>query len=134
MRNFKKVYVGNLNLKTEEPALEKAFGEFGNLEQVSLVRDKETGDSRGFAFITFQHSEDAIWALDELNGSSLEGSFITVNEAFEKSRSSRKSMSNSRGHEKFFDRHNEDPLEKALYEAQTALDKAYSLYRDRKRR
>ena len=128
MRNFNKIYVGNLNLSTDESALEKKFSQYGSLEHVSLVRDKETGKSRGFAFITFEDSEDALYALEEMDGASLEGSSLTVNEAYERERP-RKTSPN------YGNRFNqEDPLEKALFEAQKALDKAYSLYQDRKRR
>lgn len=129
MRNFHKIYVGNLNLSTDEALLEKTFGEYGPVEHVSLVKDKETGKSRGFAFITFEESEDAIYALEEMDGSDLEGSTITVNEAFERERPKRFAPS-PRG------RFNqvEDPLDRALFEAQKALEKAYTLYQDRKRR
>lgn len=128
MRKFNKVYVGNLNLDTDEDGLYAKFSKYGHLEHISLVRDKNTGRSRGFAFITFENSEDAIFALEEMDGFSLEGSLITVNEAFERERPRTKSTQRIR-----FE-HLEDPLEKSLFEAQKALDKAYSLYRDRKRR
>lgn len=126
MRNFKKIYVGNLNPETDENGLRNAFHDFGDIEHVSLVLDKSTGRSRGFAFITFEHPDDALDALEEMNGVEIDGHSISVNEAFE-----RKQRNN---HQAKVERtaYEEDALEKALFEAQKALDKAFSLYRDRK--
>ena len=131
MRSFKKVYVGNLNPDTDEIRLKDFFEDIGDIEHVSLVRDKSTGDSRGFAFITFMDPEDAEYTLS-MNGHVLDGSTISINEAFErKQRNQHQQGPPSRGdyNQRSYE---EDALEKALFEAQKALDKAFSLYRDRK--
>ena len=129
MRDFKKIYVGNLNLGTDEKKLGEVFSEFGELEHISLVLDKETGESRGFAFITFEHSEDATYALEEMDGVDLDGSNISVNEAFERKQRNENGMRHNHKPDRAYE---EDALEKALFEAQKAIDKAFSLYKDRK--
>ena len=130
MRDFKKIYVGNLNLETNEDRLREVFSEFGNIEYLSLVVDKETGSSRGFAFITFDRSEDAVYALEEMDGTTLDGYVISVNEAFErKKRNGHNEAKQASANREVY---REDALEKALFEAQKALDKAFSLYKDRK--
>src|SRR4051812_46957323 len=80
----KKLYVGNLPFSAEEGQLEALFG--GDGRQVASVRilsDKETGRSRGFAFVEMASSEDAQKAIDALNGHDFMGRALTVNEARE---------------------------------------------------
>ena len=76
-----KLYVGNLSFKTSEADLRDAFSAFGNLTDVFIATDRETGRSRGFAFVTFESAEDAQQAIERLNGSELDGFKLTVNEA-----------------------------------------------------
>ena len=77
----RKLYVGNLSFRTEEQAVESLFNEAGPVESVRLMRDKATGQSRGFAFVEMQTEEGAQAAIDRFNGQELEGRRLTVNEA-----------------------------------------------------
>ena len=77
----RKLYVGNLSFRTEEQAVESLFTEAGPVESVRLMRDKATGQSRGFAFVEMQSEEGAQAAIDRFNGQELEGRRLTVNEA-----------------------------------------------------
>ena len=76
-----KLYVGNLSFNTSEAELRDAFGAFGNLTDVFIAMDRETGRPRGFAFVTFSTPEEAKAAIDKLNGADLGGRKLTVNEA-----------------------------------------------------
>lgn len=76
-----KLYVGNLSFKTTEAALRDAFGQFGNVTDVYVATDRETGRPRGFAFVTFSTAEESKMAIEKLNGVDLDGRAITVNEA-----------------------------------------------------
>ncbi len=75
-----KLYVGNLNFKTTEDTLMAIFGAHGEVQEVAIVSDRETGRPRGFAFVTMD-DEGATRAVEALNGSDLDGRNITVNEA-----------------------------------------------------
>jgi RNA recognition motif-containing protein len=77
----RKLYVGNLSFRTEEATLESLFGEAGPVESVRLMRDKATGQSRGFAFVEMQTEDGAQAAIDRFNDQELEGRRLTVNEA-----------------------------------------------------
>ena len=77
----RKLYVGNLSFRTEEQTVESLFSEAGPVESVRLMRDKATGQSRGFAFVEMQTEEGAQAATDRFNGQELEGRRLTVNEA-----------------------------------------------------
>ena len=72
-----KIYVGNLPYGTDEGALESEFNQFGPILDVKLIRDRETGRSKGFAFITFEQPEHAQEALAK-NGEMLEKRNIRV--------------------------------------------------------
>jgi RNA recognition motif-containing protein len=76
-----KLYVGNLSFKTTEAALRDAFGQFGNVTDVYVATDRETGRPRGFAFVTFSTAEESKMAIEKMNGVDLDGRAITVNEA-----------------------------------------------------
>ena len=75
----KKLYVGNLSFDTSEDALRTAFGEFGVVNSASLVMDRDTGRSRGFAFVEMADGGDQ--AIAALNGRPMDGRTLTVNEA-----------------------------------------------------
>lgn len=75
------IFVGNLSFQISETELETAFGEFGAVDRVSIVRDRETGQSRGFAFVEMPNSNEAASAINALNGRELNGRAINVNEA-----------------------------------------------------
>ena len=76
-----KMYAGNLSSKVTEDNLKEAFEAFGQLESVTLVKDKGTGDSRGFGFIEMPSKAEAQAAIDGLNGTDLQGKNMVVNEA-----------------------------------------------------
>src|SRR3954469_21177492 len=76
-----KLYVGNLSFNTTENELQELFAQAGTVQEVSLMQDKFTGKSRGFAFVTMGSDEDAQNAISKLNGQTVEGRPLTVNEA-----------------------------------------------------
>jgi cold-inducible RNA-binding protein len=76
-----KLYVGNLSFKTTEDGLRDAFGQFGNVTDVYVATDRETGRPRGFAFVTFSTAEESKLAIEKMHGVDLDGRAITVNEA-----------------------------------------------------
>ncbi len=76
-----KIYVGNLSSKVTEDDLKEAFEAFGQLASVTLVKDRSTGDSRGFGFIEMPAKAEAQAAIEGLNGTDLLGKTVTVNEA-----------------------------------------------------
>jgi cold-inducible RNA-binding protein len=75
------IFVGNLAYQTAEDELEQAFGAFGAVERVSLVRDRETGQPRGFAFVEMTNRNEAENAIQALNGREMNGRQMNVNEA-----------------------------------------------------
>ncbi len=75
------IFVGNLSYQTTQDELEAAFSEFGAVERVSIVRDRDTGQSRGFAFVEMTNSAEAAKAIESLNGREMNGRAMNVNEA-----------------------------------------------------
>ena len=78
---LKKLYVGNLNFDTTEDALRSLFETYGSVERVSVITDRETGRSRGFAFVEMSDAGGAERAIAALNGTKLGGRMLNVNEA-----------------------------------------------------
>lgn len=78
---MKNLYVGNLPHSTTESELRSLFETHGQVEKVSLVTDRETGRSRGFAFVEMTDSGEAEKAIAALNGSELGGRALKINEA-----------------------------------------------------
>uniref|UniRef100_A0A8C8MCW4 RRM domain-containing protein n=1 Tax=Oncorhynchus tshawytscha TaxID=74940 RepID=A0A8C8MCW4_ONCTS len=76
-----KLFVGGLCFDTDETSLEEAFSKYGNIAKVDVVRDRETQRSRGFGFVTFENPEDAKDAMAAMNGKSVDGRMIRVDEA-----------------------------------------------------
>ncbi len=76
-----KLYVGNLSFDTSEDALRTMFAEHGEVASATLVMDRETGRPRGFGFVEFSDDSHARAAMDALNGKSVDGRDLTVNEA-----------------------------------------------------
>ena len=76
-----KLYVGNLSFNTTENELQELFSQAGAVQEVTLMQDKFTGKSRGFAFVTMASEQDAQNAISKLNGQTVEGRALTVNEA-----------------------------------------------------
>jgi RNA recognition motif-containing protein len=79
----KKLFVGGLAWATDENGLRGAFERFGQLEDVVVVTDRDSGRSRGFGFVTFATSTAAEAAIKEMNGVELDGRNIRVNRAEE---------------------------------------------------
>ena len=76
-----KLYVGNLSFNTTETDLQDMFAGVGPVQEVTLMQDKFTGKSRGFAFVTMNDDAQANAAMSALNGRELSGRPLTVNEA-----------------------------------------------------
>lgn len=85
MSQQSKIYVGNLSYDTKEADLEAFFTKYGELSEVKLIQDSNTGRSKGFAFITFENQKDAEASL-EANDTELQGRKIRVNIAEDKKR------------------------------------------------
>jgi len=79
-----KLYVGNLAFHTTEGTIQGAFAQFGEVAEAKLVLDRETGRSRGFAFVTMATAEGAQKAIEQMNGADLDGRALRVNEAEER--------------------------------------------------
>ncbi len=77
----KKLFVGGLNWKTTDDGLFNAFERFGEITEAKVITDRETGRSRGFGFVSFAEDQAADAAIQEMNGTQLEGRTIQVNEA-----------------------------------------------------
>ncbi|OBS70202.1 hypothetical protein A6R68_01255, partial [Neotoma lepida] len=76
-----KLFIGGLNTETNEKALEAVFGKYGRIVEILLMKDRETNKSRGFAFVTFESPADAKDAARDMNGKSLDGKAIKVEQA-----------------------------------------------------
>ncbi|MDA0988320.1 MAG: RNA-binding protein [Chloroflexi bacterium] len=76
-----RIYVGNLGYETTEQELREAFEAHGEVQEVSVVRDRETGRSRGFGFVEMPTSAEGNAAISEINGKEMGGRTLTVNEA-----------------------------------------------------
>jgi RNA recognition motif-containing protein len=76
-----KLYVGNLSFSTTEDTLQAEFGAHGQVEEVAVITDRDTGRPRGFAFVTMNNDSEARAAIEALNGTEVDGRTITVNEA-----------------------------------------------------
>jgi cold-inducible RNA-binding protein len=81
----KRLYVGNLSYGTTETDLRDAFAPAGNITEVKVAMDRETGRPRGFAFVEMSSEGEAKNAISQLDGSTLGGRTIKVNEAQERS-------------------------------------------------
>jgi cold-inducible RNA-binding protein len=75
------IYVGNLSFDTTEDDLRDAFATYGEVTSVAVIKDKFSGQSRGFAFVEMAGKPEANAAMQALNGSNLNGRTLTVNEA-----------------------------------------------------
>ena len=79
-----RLYVGNLSFNTGSDAVREAFAKFGDVTDVHLVTDRETGQPRGFGFVTMGTSAAAQAAIAGMNGTTLDGRGLRVNEAEER--------------------------------------------------
>jgi cold-inducible RNA-binding protein len=78
---MKNLFVGNLSFRTTETELRALFEPFGQITRIHIATDRETGRSRGFAFVDMPSDEEATRAMTALNGKELDGRALKVNEA-----------------------------------------------------
>src|ERR687891_2075207 len=76
-----KLYVGNLAFQTSSEDLQQLFSQAGTVESASVIEDRDTGRSRGFAFVEMATAEEAAAAIEQFNGKEFGGRNLTVNEA-----------------------------------------------------
>ena len=76
-----RLYVGNLNFRTTSEELREIFSQAGEVENATVVEDRDTGRSRGFGFVEMATAEGAAAAIEQFNGKELGGRALTVNEA-----------------------------------------------------
>ena len=76
-----KLYVGNLSYKTTDSDLREKFEQFGTVNQVDVITDRESGRSKGFAFVEMNDRDEANAAIKELDGSTMDDRTLAVNEA-----------------------------------------------------
>ena len=93
-----KLFVGNLSFDTTENELHDAFAAHGTVVEANLMVDRVSGRPRGFGFVTMGTPEEAQKAIEAMNGSSLGGRTLTVNEARPKTERSFSGGGHSRGH------------------------------------
>jgi RNA recognition motif-containing protein len=77
----KKLYVGNLAFQTTSQDLQELFAQAGTVESASVIEDRDTGQSKGFAFVEMSSEEEAAAAIEQFNGRELAGRMLKVNEA-----------------------------------------------------
>ncbi|MDD3731255.1 MAG: RNA-binding protein [candidate division Zixibacteria bacterium] len=75
------IYIGNLSHNATDEQLREAFENYGEVSSVNIIKDKYTGDPRGFAFVEMPNQDEAKAAIEGLNGQDLNGRTLNVNEA-----------------------------------------------------
>ena len=76
-----KLYVGNISFTITEAELQQIFEQFGSVTEIKVITDRETGQPRGFAFVTMSNYPEGLAAIKGLNGKEFGGRTLTVNEA-----------------------------------------------------
>jgi RNA recognition motif-containing protein len=76
-----KIYVGNLGFSVTNDDLKAKFEQYGNVDSAKIITDRDSGRSKGFGFVEMSNSQEAIEAIEALNGSDYQGRKMTVNEA-----------------------------------------------------
>ncbi len=76
-----RIYLGNLPYEAEEEELEEMFRQYGQVESVTIIKDRDTGRSKGFGFVEMPGDSEAQSAIEALNGKEMGGRDLTVNEA-----------------------------------------------------
>ena len=79
------IYIGNLNYRVKEAGLQKVIEQYGVVESIRVIKDRETGKSKGFAFVEINDDSQARQAIEGLNGTEFEGRTMVVKEAHPKS-------------------------------------------------
>jgi RNA recognition motif-containing protein len=75
------LYVGNLSFSTTEKELETVFSEFGTVDSIRVINDRDTGRSKGFAFVEMNNNQEAKAAMADINDKEIDGRNLKVNEA-----------------------------------------------------
>jgi len=75
------IYVGNLSYEATEEDLKQAFGAFGQVESVNIIKDRYSGESKGFGFVEMSARAEAQSAIEDLNGKEMNGRMLKVSEA-----------------------------------------------------
>ena len=75
------LYIGNLSYDIDENELEEEFKNYGEVKSVKIIKDRETGNSKGFGFIEMNSNDDGAAAIEAINGKAIKGREIRVNEA-----------------------------------------------------
>jgi cold-inducible RNA-binding protein len=78
---MKNIFVGNLSFQTTETDLRSLFEPFGEIQRLQIITDRDTGQSRGFAFVEMAEDDEAINAMNDLNGKEVGGRVLNVSEA-----------------------------------------------------
>lgn len=81
MAQEKKLYVGNIPYSLDNDSLKELFEEFGTVSSAQIIEDRDTGRSKGFAFVEMSNTSEAQAAIDAMNGKEVDGRSLTVNEA-----------------------------------------------------
>lgn len=76
-----KLFVGGLAWETDDDGLTAAFKEYGNIEEAKVIRERDSGRSRGFGFVTFDSAENAAKAMEAMNGQEVDGRQLRVDYA-----------------------------------------------------
>ncbi len=84
-----KLYVGNLSYQTTDASLQELFSQAGTVESASLITDRDTGRSRGFGFVEMASREEGEKAIQQFNGTEVDGRSLTVSEARPRENSNR---------------------------------------------
>jgi RNA recognition motif-containing protein len=100
------IFVGSLPWSIEEADLRESFEAYGAVDSVKVITDKFTGRSKGFGFVEMPNDEEALKAIEELNGATVEGRAIVVNKSEPKPEGERRSFSNNRSGGGGYDRNN----------------------------
>lgn len=90
------IFVGSLPWSIEEADLRESFEAYGAVDSVKVVTDKFTGRSKGFGFVEMSNDDEALKAIEELNGATVEGRTIVVNKSEPKPEGERRSFNNNR--------------------------------------
>ncbi len=91
------IFVGSLPFSMEEADLRASFEAYGAVDSVKIITDKFTGRSKGFGFVEMSSDDDALKAIEELNGATVQGRAIVVNKSEPKPEGERRSFNNNRG-------------------------------------
>ena len=76
-----KIYVGNMSYEVTEEDLRVTFGQFGQVESATIIKDRDSGQSKGFGFVEMSSKDEGQAAINDLNGKELKGRTLNVNEA-----------------------------------------------------